>query len=143
MLGAALVAISLFSAAYMAEVVRGGLAAVPRGQYEAASAMGLGYWRTMGLIVLPQALKISLPSIVSNMIGIFKDTSLVAIIGLTDLLQIAIKSGTDPTWNSPTTAYTGYLFAAAVFWTFSFGMSRYAAYLERTVAGGKLGTTKA
>jgi general L-amino acid transport system permease protein len=141
-LAAALVAISLFSSAYMAEVIRGGLQAVPRGQYEASAAMGLGYWRTMGLVVLPQALKISLPSIVSNIIGIFKDTSLVAIIGLTDLLQIAIKSGTDPVWNSPSTAYTGYIFAALIYWCFCFGMSRYSAYLENTVGGGKVGAGK-
>lgn len=138
-LAAALVAISLFSSAYMAEVVRGGLQAVPRGQYEASKALGLSYWRSMRLVVLPQALKLSLPSIVSNVIGIFKDTSLVAIIGLTDLLQVVIKSGSDSTWNSPGTAYTGYLFAALVYWCFCFGMSRYSAHLENTVGGGKVG----
>jgi general L-amino acid transport system permease protein len=141
-LAAGLVAISIFSAAYMAEAIRGGLQAVPKGQYEAAAAMGLGYWKATGLVVLPQAMKISLPSIVSNVIGIFKDTSLVAIIGLTDLLHGIQKSGADPVWNSPSTPFTGYVFAAMVFWTFCFGMSRYAAYLEDTVAGGKIGTGK-
>lgn len=136
----ALVAVSLFSAAYMAEVVRGGLQAIPKGQSEAAAALGLGYWRTMGLVVLPQALKISLPSIVSSCISLFKDTSLVSIIGFFDFLQVIKTGNSDPVWSTPNTAFTGYLFAALVYWCFCFGMSRYSAYLERTLGGGKVGT---
>lgn len=135
----ALVAVSLFSAAYMAEVVRGGLQAIPKGQAEAAAALGLGYWRTTALIVLPQALKISLPSIVSSCISLFKDTSLVSIIGFFDFLQVIKSGNSDPAWSTPNTAFTGYLFAALVYWCFCFGMSRYSAYLENTVGGGKHG----
>jgi general L-amino acid transport system permease protein len=138
----ALVAVSLFSAAYMAEVVRGGLQAIPKGQSEAAAALGLGYWRTTGLIILPQALKISLPSIVSSCISLFKDTSLVSIIGFFDFLQVIKSGNSDPVWSTPNTAFTGYLFAALVYWCFCFGMSRYSAYLENTVGGGKVGTGK-
>ncbi|MCC6918645.1 MAG: amino acid ABC transporter permease [Alphaproteobacteria bacterium] len=135
----ALVAVSLFSAAYMAEVVRGGLQAIPKGQSEAAAALGLGYWRTTAFIVLPQALKISLPSIVSSCISLFKDTSLVSIIGFFDFLQVIKAGNSDPVWSTPNTAFTGYLFAALVYWGFCFGMSRYSAYLENTVGGGKVG----
>ena len=85
----ALIGVALFSSAYMAEVVRGGLQAIPKGQYEAAAALGLGYWQTTGLIVLPQALKLVIPGIVNTFIGLFKDTSLVLIIGLFDLLGMA------------------------------------------------------
>ena len=139
----ALVAITLFSSAYMAEVVRGGLAAIPKGQTEAAAALGLGYWRTMLLITMPQALKISLPSIVSSCISLFKDTSLISIMGFFDLLQVIKSGNSDPVWSTPNTAFTGYLFAALVYFAFCFGMSRYSAYLERTVGGGKVGTGKA
>jgi general L-amino acid transport system permease protein len=139
----ALVAITLFSSAYMAEVVRGGLAAIPKGQGEAAAALGLGYWRTMLLITMPQALKISLPSIVSSCISLFKDTSLISIMGFFDLLQVIKSGNSDPAWSTPNTAFTGYLFAALIYFAFCFGMSRYSAYLERTVGGGKVGTGKA
>ena len=93
----AIIAVCLFAAAYMAEVVRGGLQSIPRGQYEAAAAMGLGYWRTTGLIIMPQALKLMIPNILSNFIGLFKDTTLVAIIGLFDLLGMvqAMSEATD------------------------------------------------
>ena len=94
----ALIGVALFAAAYMAEVVRGGLQAMPKGQYEAASALGLGYWQTTGLIVLPQALKLVIPGIVNTFIGLFKDTSLVLIIGLFDLLGIAQLVIKDPAW---------------------------------------------
>ncbi len=139
----ALVAISLFSSAYMAEIVRGGLAAIPKGQREAAAALGLGYWRTTLLITMPQALKISLPSIVSSCISLFKDTSLISIMGFFDFLQVIKAGNSDPAWSTPNTAFTGYLFAALVYFAFCFGMSRYSAYLERTVGGGKVGTGKA
>jgi general L-amino acid transport system permease protein len=137
-LARALVGVALFSAAYLAEVVRGGLQAIPRGQYEAAAALGLGYARTMGLIILPQALKIVIPGIVNSFIALFKDTSLVLIIGLFDLLGIVQQSiQADSRWFSPTTAATGYVFAGAVFWAFCFGMSRYAAFIERRLGGGE------
>lgn len=127
----ALIGVALFSSAYMAEVVRGGLAAVPAGQYEAAKALGLTYWQSMGRIVLPQALTIVIPGIVNTFIGLFKDTTLVLIIGLFDLLGIVQANFTDPTWSSPQTATTGYVFAAFVFWIFCFGMSRYSVFMER------------
>jgi general L-amino acid transport system permease protein len=137
-LARALVGVALFSAAYLAEVVRGGLQAIPRGQYEAAAALGLGYARTMGLVILPQALKIVIPGIVNSFIALFKDTSLVLIIGLFDLLGIVQQSiQADSRWFSPTTAATGYVFAGAVFWAFCFGTSRYAAFIERRLGGGE------
>ena len=132
----ALIGVTLFSAAYMAEVVRGGLQAIPRGQYEAASALGMGYWASMRLIILPQALKIVIPGIVNSFISLFKDTSLVLIIGIFDLLGIVQVNFTDPNWASPNTPATGYVFAAAVFWLFCFSMSRYSIYTERRLDTG-------
>ena len=110
----ALIGISLFSAAYMAEVVRGGLQAIGKGQYEGAMALGLSYWQTMRKIVLPQALKISIPNIVSTFIGLFKDTTLVLIIGMFDLLGIITSGTQDAKWASDQTANTGYFVAAVV-----------------------------
>jgi general L-amino acid transport system permease protein len=132
----ALIGVALFSSAYMAEVVRGGLQAIPKGQYEAAQAMGLSYWKTMRLIILPQALKIVIPGIVNSFISLFKDTSLVLIIGLFDLLGIVQLNFADANWASPTTPATGYVFAAFVFWLFCFGMSRYSIYTERRLHTG-------
>jgi general L-amino acid transport system permease protein len=132
----ALIGISLFSAAYMAEVVRGGLQAIPKGQYEGALSLGLSYWQMMNMIILPQALKISIPNIVGNFIGLFKDTTLVSIIGLFDLLQIIQSSFADVKWASPNTGSTGYLFAALVYWACCFSMSRYSMYTERRLATG-------
>jgi general L-amino acid transport system permease protein len=127
----ALVGVALFSAAYLAEVIRGGLQAIPRGQYEAADALGLGYWRKTGLIILPQAIRIVIPGIVNSFISLFKDTSLVLIIGLFDLIGIVEQSvQADAKWSSPQTAATGYFFAGAVFWVFCFAMSRASASLE-------------
>jgi len=132
----ALVGVTLFTSAYMAEVVRGGMQAIGRGQYEAAAALGLGYWKRMGLIVLPQALKHVIPGIVNNFISLFKDTSLVYIVGMKDLLE-AVKTKNDALeWASPTQSTTGYLFAAAVFWIFCFSMSRYSIYMERRLDTG-------
>lgn len=134
----ALVGVALFSAAYMAEVVRGGLQAIPRGQYEAAEALGLSYPQKMGLVVLPQALKLVIPGIVNSFISLFKDTSLVLTIGLFDLLGIVQQSvQADSKWFSPSTAATGFFFAGLVFWIFCFGMSRYSAYLERRLSGAR------
>lgn len=134
---AALIAVALFSSAYMAEVVRGGLQAIPKGQYEAAAAMGLGYWQSMAFVILPQALKLALPNIVGNFIGLLKDTSLVSIIGLFDLLGIAQAGTTDPTWATPNTALTGYAFVGAVFWAMCFSMSRYAKHMEGVLGAGE------
>ena len=130
----ALIGVALFSAAYMAEVVRGGLQAIPKGQTEAASALGLSYVQTTGLIILPQALKLVIPGIVNTFIGLFKDTSLVLIIGLYDLLgmaQIVIK---DPQWLG-LVAET-YLIAGIGFWIFCFAMSRYSMHIERKLDTG-------
>jgi len=133
----ALVGVTLFTSAYMAEVVRGGLQAIPRGQYEAAAALGLGYWQRMWFIILPQALKHVIPGIVNNFISLFKDTSLVYIVGMRDLLE-AVKTKNDSAieWQSANTATTGYIFAAMVFWVFCFGMSRYSIYMERRLNTG-------
>jgi general L-amino acid transport system permease protein len=130
----ALIGVILFQSAYVAEVVRGGLQAIPKGQYEAAAAMGLGYWRMMGLVILPQALKLVIPGIVNTLIALFKDTSLVIIIGLFDLLNSIKQATTDPAWLGMATE--GYVFAALVFWIFCFGMSRYSMHLERKLDTG-------
>jgi len=132
----ALVGIALFASAYMAEVVRGGLQAIPKGQYEGADSLGLGYWQKMGLIVLPQALKLVIPGIVNTFIGMFKDTSLVSIIGMFDLLGIVRQSFADAKWASPQTSITGLVFAGFVFWLFCFGMSRYSMFMERRLDTG-------
>jgi len=133
----ALIGVALFSAAYMAEVVRGGLQAIPKGQYEAAQALGLGYWKAMRLIILPQALKIVIPGIVNTFIGGFKDTSLVYIIGLFDLLGIVRLNFADTNWASWQTPATGLVFAGLVFWIFCFSMSRYSQFMERRLNTGR------
>ncbi|MFN3275920.1 MAG: amino acid ABC transporter permease [Paracoccus sp. (in: a-proteobacteria)] len=125
-----IIMVTLFAAAYMAEVIRGGLAALPRGQYEAADALGLDYWRAQRLIVLPQALKISIPGIVSTFIGMFKDTTLVTFVGLYDPLKSmsdAVRASTD--WKG--IYWEPYIFVGAIFFLICFGMSRYSMYLER------------
>jgi general L-amino acid transport system permease protein len=132
----ALIGVALFSSAYMAEVVRGGLQAIPKGQYEAANALGLGYWKTMRLVILPQSLKLVIPGIVNTFIGLFKDTSLVYIIGLFDLLGIVRLNFTDTTWASWQTPATGLVFAAFIFWLFCFSMSRYSQFVERRLNTG-------
>ena len=132
----ALIATAIFSAAYMAETVRGGLQAIPRGQFEAAQALGLPYWNMMNLIVLPQALKIVIPGIVNSFISLFKDTTLVTVIGLYDLLNIIATGSADAKWASPQTGNTGYFTAALLFWIFCFSMSRYSQYVERRLNTG-------
>ena len=132
----ALVGVTLFSSAYLAEVIRGGLQALPRGQYEAAAALGLGYWKRMGFIVLPQALKYVIPGIVNTFIALFKDTSLVSIVGIFDLLNTVQSASSDINWSSPTQAITGYVFAGAIFWVFCFAMSRYSLWMERRLDTG-------
>jgi general L-amino acid transport system permease protein len=132
----ALIGVALFSSAYMAEVVRGGLQAIPKGQYEAAQALGLSYWKVMSLIVLPQALKIVIPGIVNSFISLFKDTTLVSIVGIFDLLNIVTTTSNDAKWASPQTGATGYFAAALMFWVFCFGMSRYSIFMERRLHTG-------
>ncbi len=132
-----LVGVTLFAAAYMAEVVRGGLQAIPKGQYEGAMAVGLGYWQTMGLIILPQALTLVIPGIVNNFIGLFKDTTLVLIVAIFDFLGQLRAAFTDPNWASPVTLYTGFAFAGMVYFVFCYGMSRYSLFLERRASTGK------
>jgi general L-amino acid transport system permease protein len=130
----AILGIALFTAAYLAEAVRGGLQAIPRGQYEAADALGLGYWQTVGLVILPQALKISIPALVNQFISLFKDTSLVIIIGLFDLLTATKTALSDPPWRP--FYVEAYCFAALLYWLFSFSMSRYSLFLERRLETG-------
>ena len=127
----ALIGVSIFASAYMAEVIRGGLQAIPKGQYEAADALGLNYFHKMTFVVLPQAIKLVIPGIVNTFIGMFKDTSLVTIISMYDLLGIVKASFGDSTWITPVTPLTGLIFAGFVFWIFCFGMSRYSAFVER------------
>jgi len=126
-----LVGTALFSAAYMAEVVRGGLAAIPRGQYEAAAALGLGYWKMMGLVVLPQALRLVIPGIVNTFIGLFKDTTLVLIVSIFDFLGQIRAAFSDPNWATPNMLFTGFAFAGIVYFVFCFSMSRYSLFVER------------
>jgi general L-amino acid transport system permease protein len=125
----ALVAFSLFAAAYLAEVIRGGLQAIPKGQYEAADALGLGYRMKTQLIILPQALRLVIPPLVNTFIGFFKDTSLVYIIGIYDFLTAGESAVKDPAWRG--FANETYLFLALVYFIFCFSMSRYSQYLER------------
>lgn len=130
----ALIGIAMFASAYMAEVVRAGLAAIPKGQYEGAQAVGLGYWQMMRLIILPQALKITIPNIVNTYIGLFKDTTLVFIVGIFDLLRTIEVSRIDPKWAAPSTSPTGYVVAAIFYLVCCYGMSRYAQATEKRLA---------
>jgi general L-amino acid transport system permease protein len=126
-----LIGVVLFSGAYMAEVVRGGLQAIPRGQFEGAMALGLGYWRMMGFVVLPQALRLVIPGIVNSFISLFKDTTLVLIVAIFDLLGQLRAAFADPNWATPVTLFTGFAFAGMIYFLVSFGMSRYALFMER------------
>lgn len=132
----AIVGVSLFASAYMAEVIRGGLQAIPKGQFEGADSLGLGYWQKMRLIILPQAIKLVIPGIVNTCIGMFKDTSLVSIISMYDLLGIVRFFFTDANWATAVTPLTGLIFAGFTFWLFCFGMSRYSAFIERHLDTG-------
>jgi general L-amino acid transport system permease protein len=124
----ALIGITMFAAAYMAEVVRGGLEAIPKGQYEASHALGLSKVQTLALVILPQALRKVVPAIVNTWIGLFKDTTLVLIIGMFDLLGMVQAASTDPGWLG--TSLEGYVFAGAIYWAFCFGLSRLSRRLE-------------
>ena len=121
--------VTLFASAYMAEVIRGGLAALDQGQYEAADALGLNYWKSTRLIILPQALKVSIPGIVNTFIGLFKDTTLVSVIGLLDPVGLLPSIRATAEWNG--ILWELYLFVAVFFWIFCFSMSRYSMYLEK------------
>ncbi len=129
-----IIMVTLFSAAYIAEVVRGGLAALPRGQYEAADALGLDYWKAQRLIIMPQALKISIPGIVSSFIGLFKDTVLVVFIGLLDPIGLSNSIRATTEWNG--VYWELFIFIGALFWIVCFGMSRYSMYLEQKLKTG-------
>jgi general L-amino acid transport system permease protein len=132
-----LIGVALFAAAYMAEVVRGGLQAIPKGQYEGAMSLGLGYGSMMRLIVLPQALRIVIPGIVNTFIGLFKDTTLVTVVGIFDFMRTVEASMTDPIWATPTTRATGYAFAAVFYFICCWGMSRYSISVESKLAAGQ------
>ena len=122
-------ALVLFAAAYLAEVVRGGLQAIPRHQHDAAEALGFTYWKKMLLVILPQALRLSIPPLVNTFIGFFKDTSLVLIIGLFDLLSTIKVSLQDPAWSG--FGVEAYLFACLVYFAFCYAMSAYSRRIER------------
>jgi general L-amino acid transport system permease protein len=126
-----LIGVVLFAGAYMAEVVRGGLQAIPRGQFEGAMALGLGYWRMTGFVILPQALRLVIPGIVNSFIALFKDTTLVLIVAIFDLLGQLRAAFADPAWATPVTLFTGFAFAGMIYFLVSFGMSRYALSMER------------
>ncbi|MGB3044578.1 MAG: amino acid ABC transporter permease [Xanthobacteraceae bacterium] len=126
-----LIGIALFAGAYNAEVIRGGLQAIARGQEEAAHALGLSYWKTTRLIVLPQALRHVIPGLVNSFIALFKDTSLVSIVALFDLLGILRAAFADPAWASPTTLFTGFAFTGLIYFIGCFAMSRYSLFVER------------
>lgn len=129
-----IIMVTLFSSAYIAEVVRGGLAALPRGQYEGADSLGLNYWQSMQLIILPQALKISIPGIVSSFIGLFKDTTLVVFVGLSDPIGFSNLIRASSQWNG--IYWELFIFIGICFWIFCFSMSRYSQWLERKLNTG-------
>jgi len=126
----ALIGIALFTGAYQAENIRGGLQAIPRGQGEAASALGLSWSKTTALVVMPQALRHVIPNLVNSFISLFKDTSLVSIVALFDLLGSLRAAFSDPNWSTPTTLFTGFAFTGIVYFVFCFGMSRYSLFVE-------------
>ncbi|POR43291.1 amino acid ABC transporter permease [Methylobacterium sp. V23] len=134
-----LVGIALFASAYMAEVVRGGLQAIPAGQGRAALALGLTRVQALRLVILPQALKVVVPGIVNTLIGLFKDTTLVSIVGIADFIRVLEAARADPRWSAPTIPATAYAFAALFYLAVCFSMARYAAFIERRLAAGERG----
>lgn len=134
-----LVGIALFASAYMAEVVRGGLQAIPAGQGRAALALGLTRVQALRLVILPQALKVVVPGIVNTLIGLFKDTTLVSIVGIADFIRVLEAARADPRWSAPTIPATAYAFAALFYLAVCFSMARYAAFIERRLAAGEGG----
>jgi general L-amino acid transport system permease protein len=137
LLAIAIIATALFTGAYMAETIRGGLQALPRGQYEGAAAMGLTFWQAHVLIILPQVYKISIPNIVNSYVAMFKDTTLVFIIGVFDLLTAITSSFSNPEWATPVRSTTAYAFAALFYFVCCYGMSRYSKFVERRLAAGE------
>jgi general L-amino acid transport system permease protein len=133
----ALVGVALFSSAYMAEVVRAGLQSMPKGQYEAAYTLGLSYWQSLRLIILPQALTVTIPNIVNSYIALFKDTTLVFFVGIFDFLKTIEVARADPKWATPVTSATGYIFAAMVYFVCCYAMSKYASRIEKRRAVGE------
>lgn len=133
----ALIGVALFNGALMAEVVRGGLQSIPKGQFEAATAAGLGYWRMMLFIILPQALRTVIPGLVNTYVAIIKDTTLVLIIGLFDLLGIVQAGVSSSDWLAPSVTISGYVFAGFGFWLLCFGLSRYSMHLEGKLNAGR------
>lgn len=129
----ALIALTVLMSTYLAEAMRGALQALPPGQEEAAKALGLTYWQRTGLVILPQAFPAALPQITSNFIGLFKETTVLLVIGLFDLLGMVQSAASDPAWLSQGVSATGYFFAGLFFWVFCFSFSRYSAYIERTM----------
>ena len=123
-----LFAITMFEAAYMAEVVRGGLQALPKGQYEAARSLGMGYWRMNFLIILPQALKLVIPGIANTFLALVKDTPLIFVVGLSEVVGMLQMAKTNPKWLGY--AMEGYIFASILFWAICYAMSKYSQYLE-------------
>jgi len=136
----ALIALTVLMSTYLAEAMRGALQTLPPGQEEAAKALGLTYWQRTGLVILPQAFPAALPQITSNFIGLFKETTVLLVIGLFDLLGMVQSAASDPAWLSQGVSATGYVFAALFFWVFCFSISRYSAYVEQTM--GKYKTEK-
>ena len=124
-----IIAITLFEAAYMAEVIRGGLQALPRGQYDAAKSLGMGYWRLHLLVILPQALKLVIPGIANTFLALVKDTPLILVVGLLELVGMIDMAKTNPDWLGFATE--GYVFAGVVFWIICYAMSRYSQHLEK------------
>ena len=132
-----LIGVSIFTGAYVAETIRGGLQAMPRGQFEGAMSLGLSYWQMMRLIILPQALTLVIPGIVNNFISLFKDTTLVAVVGIFDFLRTIEVARLDPVWTGPSISTTGYVFAALFYWVFCYSISRYSQNLEARLAMGR------
>lgn len=127
----ALIALAILMSAYLSEAVRGALASLPGAQYEAADALGLSYWQRTTRVILPQALPVALPQITSNFIGLVKETTVLIVIGLFDVLGMVQIAAGDPAWSGPGTSATGYLFVALLFWILCFSLSRYSARMER------------
>lgn len=132
----ALIALSILMSCYIGESIRGALRSVPVGQYEAARALGMGYWGANFHIVLPQAIRVATPQITNIVIGLFKETSLLVVIGLSDLLGVVQSASSDTEWHRSSARATGYLFIAALYWSICFAMSRYSAHRERRSAAG-------
>jgi general L-amino acid transport system permease protein len=133
----ALVGVALFSSAYMAEVVRAGLQSIPKGQDEAAHALGLSRWAALRLIILPQALRVTIPNIVNSFIALFKDTTLVFFVGIFDFLKTIEVARSDPKWATPVTSATGYAFAAIFYFICCYSMALYARSIERRLGAGE------